>query len=266
MAISGVNMPLSPVTVAAFHYSEEHTPTAIHNHAIRSAYWALILARKHPAFNQTEPSIPKIDLELVILVCILHDMGMAHSPDLITKDKRFEVDGANIARDFLHDYISFQETSSSDDATISQGWDAHRIEVVWNAIALHATISIAAYASPEIALASMAIGADFTGPFTAPHGVITEEEYLDVEHSFPLAGLGVGTVKEVMGGFCRDKPSTTFDNFASGFGLNYGYDGHGEGIEEYHESWQQNQQVHGVLSTLESLERFMKNQTTVERP
>lgn len=75
------------------------------------------------------PQLQGRDLEAHALAAILHDLGWAETGDLVTEDKRFEVDGANAARDFL-------ETEAGD-------WDKHRLQLVWDAIALHTTPSIA---------------------------------------------------------------------------------------------------------------------------
>jgi hypothetical protein len=44
MPLSGIAFPHSPITVAAFAYTKQHTTEAVYNHCVRSAYWSLILA------------------------------------------------------------------------------------------------------------------------------------------------------------------------------------------------------------------------------
>ncbi|KEY72617.1 hypothetical protein S7711_06253 [Stachybotrys chartarum IBT 7711] len=265
MPTSGVVFPRSDIAVAAFAYSKKHTSAAVYNHAVRSAYWALILAKKHPSYNQDDPSVPRINLETVVLSCIFHDMGWSENPELVTKDIRFEVDGANVAKKFVQEYISSKNGagfSCAGSEDLEKQWDARRIDAVWYAIALHTTASIGAHASPEIALVNAGIYADFQGPRMAPAGVISEAEYLEVVRAFPLAGFGQEGVKEIICGLCRDKPSTTYDNFTAGFGMRYGYDGRGGGKEEYTRLWEQNQPLDMLLRGLSYLENLVINQAS----
>jgi hypothetical protein len=64
----------------------------------------------------------------------MHDLGfpIGHPPHskIVTTNKRFEVDGANAARNFLRENGKDGE------------WDQHRLQLVWDAIALHTIGSI----------------------------------------------------------------------------------------------------------------------------
>lgn len=72
-------------------------------------------------------------MKVVVLSCILHDMGWSETQEHRFVDKRFEVDEANVARDFIRNHDSGTEGS----------WTEARIQRSWDAIALHATPSIA---------------------------------------------------------------------------------------------------------------------------
>jgi hypothetical protein len=61
---------------------------------------------------------------------MFHDMGLTHQHS--SAQERFEVDGANAARDFLRSHAIAQED----------------IETVWTAIALHTTPSIPQHMHP----------------------------------------------------------------------------------------------------------------------
>ena len=76
----------------------------------------------------------KFDPELLYAGAMFHDMGLtkAHSSD----DERFEVDGANAARDFLKRH----------------GITQTDIDTVWTAIALHTTPGIPKHMHPVVAL------------------------------------------------------------------------------------------------------------------
>lgn len=135
-------------------------------------------------------------------------MGWDTTKSLISKDKRFEVDVANIARDFI---IAHFQTEG--------GWDerGRRLQMVWDAIALHTMTSIAAYKEPEVALVHFGIMADFFGP-NFPGGAISVEEYKEVVAAFPRVGFTDALVQAFCG-LCRDKPEATFNNDIKDFDL-----------------------------------------------
>lgn len=166
----------------------------------------------------------------------------------LSTDKRFEVDGANIARDFVIAH-----------AASDTPWEAARLDRLWTAIALHTTPSIALHAAPETALVNMAITADFAGVYWSPddaQGPITLEEYRAVTNAFPRGGFNRQGVKDIMCGLCRRKPETTYDNFVGLFGRKYGYNGEGKGREEYTKLWEDNQVVERLLQGLDALDRL----------
>ena len=76
---------------------------------------------------------------------MFHDMGPIKKYSSATE--RFEVDGANAARDFLRQH-------SIDEASI---------DVVWDAIALHTTPGILRHKKPEVALVTAGVDMDVLG-------------------------------------------------------------------------------------------------------
>ncbi|KAI1451494.1 hypothetical protein F4805DRAFT_451291 [Annulohypoxylon moriforme] len=264
----GIKFPHSPITVAALEYTKRHTTEAMYNHCIRAAYWALILAKKLPDFSsltspspeQSHSSSPprRLNLETVVLATILHDMGWATTKELLSKDKRFEVDGANLAYEFVGRYVEEGGEGAGN-------WVGHehgnRKEIVWNAIALHCTGSIALHhPKPEVALAHLAIMSDFMGPKFPPGDgkVITVEEYKAVLNAFPFKGFGKEGLKEIMCGICREKPETTYDNFVGGFGARFGVDGKGTGAEEFKQEIEKRDPVGTLLGGLDYLEGLLR--------
>ncbi|KAI1084390.1 hypothetical protein F5B20DRAFT_294292 [Whalleya microplaca] len=262
---SGITFPNSPITAAAFAYTQQHTTEPVYNHCVRSAYWALILAHNLPAFAAADSDGRKPDLETVVLACVLHDMGWASTPGLRSKDRRFEVDGADIAKRWVREYVKEREHDHKHDhdhdgAAAKEGggkWDAHRQDLIWSSIALHTTGSIALHAAPETALAHLGIMADFAGPLF-PGGAISEAAYREVLGLFPLAGFDSAACKEILCGICRDKPATTFDNFVSEFGREFGLDGKGGGKEEFRREWEEALPSKKLLSGLDYLNELVK--------
>ncbi|KIV96058.1 hypothetical protein PV10_03640 [Exophiala mesophila] len=220
LPISQALIPTTPLTLQAYSYINQHTSEATRHHVLRSASFAMLLARKFPPL-----ATANLDVEAVALSAILHDMGWATTKSLLSSDKRFEVDGANIARTFIQ--------SSAQDP-----WDKHRLQLVWDAIALHTTASIAHHKEPEVLATQLGIMADFFGPnLPIPGNLITVEEYKEIVHAFPRSNFKNELI-HIMCGLCRDKPQTTFDNFVSDFGVIYGLDGHGTGKEDFLKSVQ----------------------------
>ncbi|KAM3515629.1 hypothetical protein MY11210_000807 [Beauveria gryllotalpidicola] len=246
----GVEFPRTKIVNAALEFAKDHCNVLTFNHAVRSAYWAAIIAKKDASLAGSN-----LDLELVVLSCILHDMGWAETEDLLSSDKRFEVDGANIARDFIH---TFKAQQQGPDAS---AWDQNRIQRCWDAVALHTTFSIARYAAPEVAVAACGILADFQGPYfpNGPGGgdnLITLDEYSAVMGLFPRAGFTVDGFTHLMCGICRNKGPTTFDNFVGDFGARYGVDAAGTGKEAFSQARGEANVVDLLLGGLNALEKL----------
>src|SRR4051794_33014969 len=72
----------------------------------------------------------RFDRELLYAGAMFHDMGL--TPGHSSADQRFEVDGANAARDFLRGHAIGQQD----------------VETVWAAIALHTTPGIPQHLHP----------------------------------------------------------------------------------------------------------------------
>ena len=85
------------------------------------------------------------DLELLYAGAMFHDLGLTQR--YRTSTLRFEVDGANAAREFL-----FQ-----------RGVDKADADKVWLSIALHTTPGIPQFLDPEIALVTAGVETDVVG-------------------------------------------------------------------------------------------------------
>jgi hypothetical protein len=158
----GVTIPDTPLITAALQFARDVSTDSTYNHIVRSFLFGFIIADKLPHTAER-------DREAHAIAAILHDVGfpIGHPPhsDIISPDKRFEVDGAHAARKFL------QEHGKSDD------WDKHRLQLVWDAIALHTIGSVVFEKEPEVQACAYGIWADFQGPDRVPGGVFTWEEY-----------------------------------------------------------------------------------------
>jgi hypothetical protein len=85
------------------------------------------------------------DLELLYVAAMFHDLGLTER--YRTSKLRFEVDGANAARDFL----------------LQRGVDPANARTVWLSIALHTTPGVPQFLEPEIALVNAGVETDVVG-------------------------------------------------------------------------------------------------------
>lgn len=133
----------------------------------------------------------KYDPELLYVGALFHDMGLM--PDYSSATERFEVDGANEARDFLTGY-------GIADADIDQ---------VWDAIALHTTPGIPRHKKPVVALVTRGVEMDVLG---LAYDDFTRDEREAVVKAHPRdANFKDGIIAAFAQG-TRLKPETTFGN------------------------------------------------------
>ena len=249
LTISNLSIPDTPLIVSALSYAKENVNLATLNHVIRSTYFTLLLRQKIPYFaNSTEVE----DDELIVIACILHDLGWAITPGLRSENKRFEVDSADLAKAFVvsHVNITSKKTKYGDSE-----WNKHRLELLWNSVALHTSRSINQYAHPTIALISQGILADFTGPnysWAGQGGYVTVDEYKEIATVFAREEFKDAFV-DIMCSLCREKKQTVWDNFVGDFGREFGLDGKGTGKEEFSKEWEANRTWRRQLGGLDCL-------------
>ena len=85
------------------------------------------------------------DLELLYAGAMFHDLGLTQR--YRTSTLRFEVDGANAAREFL----------------LQRGVDKADVDKVWLGIALHTTPGVPEFLAPEVALVTAGVETDVLG-------------------------------------------------------------------------------------------------------
>jgi hypothetical protein len=122
---------------------------------------------------------------------MFHDMGLtrAHS----SANERFEVDGANAARDFLRSHHISQQD----------------IDVVWTAIALHTTPGIPQHMHPVVALVTAGVEMDVLG-LTYPEYPAVEREAVVRAH--PRTEHFKEDIIQAFYDGIKHKPQTTFGN------------------------------------------------------
>ncbi|KAH9888226.1 hypothetical protein F4778DRAFT_786041 [Xylariomycetidae sp. FL2044] len=205
--IANITVIDTPLVREARAYARAHTSSdAIWNHVMRG--WLLgaaLLAR-----NATLRAA--VDPEVHALAALLHDLGWDRTPGAptVSADRRFEVDGAVAARDFIRERGDPRAWGAGD------GDGRRRTQLVWDAITLHTQPSIYTYKEPDVAVVGQGILADFAGPSFG----ITEAEYADVVRAFPRVGFVEG-VNDTFVWLCQTKPQTTYDTFMQAWGDNF---------------------------------------------
>jgi hypothetical protein len=199
--LAGITVPDTPLITQSLAYARTYSDDMTYHHIVRSWLFGTIIA-------PYMPNASTADREISAVAAILHDLCWDPNGALVTPDKRFEVDSAYAARNFLKT------------AGVAPEWDARKVQLVWDAIALHTTVSIALHKEPEVVATSVGIAADIGGPERIGGGALTRETYDRVVEVYPLLNLKEG-LKEHMCGFCKSKPETTFDNWVGEIGERY---------------------------------------------
>ena len=131
------------------------------------------------------------DRELLYAGAMFHDMGLTHQHS--SPHERFEVDGANAARDFLR----------------GQGLSPHDIDTVWTAIALHTTPGIPEHMHPVVALVTAGVEMDVLG---LAYDTFSDAEREAVVRAHPRDDHFKEDILQTFYDGIKHKPDTTFGN------------------------------------------------------
>ncbi|OAS14841.1 HD domain-containing protein [Paenibacillus oryzisoli] len=177
--IADIKIPDSKLAVEAAELLREHGDELLWNHSNRVFLFASIQGNMQQI---------KYDSELLYISSLFHDLGL--TPAYRSPDKRFEVDGANAARDFLR----------------SRGVPEDSIRLVWDAVALHTTIGIVEYKESEAALMNFGVGYDVVGK---NFDLISEDTRQQIIQAFPRNQFKHNILHAFLEGF-KHKPETTY--------------------------------------------------------
>jgi hypothetical protein len=181
-AVDGIRIPDSRLAREITQFVRNTESGLLFHHSSRVYYWGA-LAGKRRGF--------KFDRELLYAGAMFHDMGLtpAHS----SANERFEVDGANAARDFLR----------------SRGIGQDDIDTVWTAIALHTTPGIPQHMHPVVALVTAGVEMDVLGLNYAEY---SDDEREAIVHAHPRSGQFKEDIIQAFYDGIKHKPDTTFGN------------------------------------------------------
>jgi hypothetical protein len=180
--IAGTGIPDSKLCKELTELVRDTEPELLFNHSSRVyCFGALTGLRRGLRF----------DCELLYAGAMFHDMGLTRRYS--SRTERFEVDGANAARDFLK---AHKIAPSS-------------IDLVWTAIALHTTPGIPVHMHPIIALVTAGVEMDVLGiayddfPAAQREAVVT---------AYPRSQHFKEDIIQAFYDGIKDKPDTTFGN------------------------------------------------------
>ncbi|MGB6514835.1 MAG: HD domain-containing protein [Mycobacterium sp.] len=134
--IAGIVIPDTPLVREITEYIRDTEDDLLFNHSRRVFLFGALQGRR----RGLQP-----DLELLYAGAMFHDIGLTEG--FRSSMLRFEVDGANAARDFL----------------LPRGVDDTAARKVWLSIALHTTPGVPEFLEPEIALVTAGVETDVLG-------------------------------------------------------------------------------------------------------
>ncbi|OBK49269.1 diguanylate cyclase [Mycobacterium gordonae] len=134
--IAGIAIPDTPLVREVTDYIRATEDDLLFDHSRRVFLFGALQGRR----RGLQP-----DLELLYVGAMFHDIGLTER--YRTSMLRFEVDGANAARDFL----------------LERGYDPAEARKVWLGIALHTTPGVPEFLDPEIALVTAGVETDVLG-------------------------------------------------------------------------------------------------------
>ena len=177
--ISGIKIPDSKIAREATELVRQHETEMLFNHSVRVYMFGALKGLRQEM---------KFDRELLYVASLFHDLGLVDAYH--TETKRFEVDGADAAREFLR----------------SHGIPNSKADLVWEAIALHTTPGVPQYMRPEIALTNAGVLVDVVG---IGYDEYTAEQRGQVITAFPRGDFKNEFIK-IQRCSALKKPSTTF--------------------------------------------------------
>jgi HD domain len=140
------------------------------------------------AAEQGRQQTLRFDPELLYVAAAFHDLGLLKK--FSSENERFEVDGANAARQFLASH------------NVPEG----QVETVWQAIALHTTPGVTHYMRPEVALLNSGVLLDVLGKGFDQFPPDLRDE---IVARYPRRNFKQDFIKAYFAGFAN-KPWTTY--------------------------------------------------------
>jgi hypothetical protein len=177
--IAGITIPDTDLVREATSLVRKAADDTLFNHSRRVFLWGTLKAAARGL---------DVDPELAYVGGLFHDLGL--TPAYATKDRRFELDGAEAARDFL----------------LQHGRCEQEARDVWLAIALHTTPEVPFHLAPEVAVVTLGVETDVLG-FDLDE--ITGRQRAEVVAAHPRPDFKSRILQAFYQGMA-DRPDTTF--------------------------------------------------------
>jgi hypothetical protein len=181
-SIEGISIPDSKLAREITELVRDTETDLLFHHSSRVYFWGALAGKRRGL---------KFDAELLYAGAMFHDVGLM--PGHGSAHDRFEVDGANAARDFLQ----------------ARGIAQQDVEVVWTAIALHTTPGIPQYMHPVIALVTAGVEMDVLG---IAYGDYSEAQRSAIVKAHPRTAHFKDDIIQAFYDGIKQKPETTFGN------------------------------------------------------
>jgi len=183
-AIAGITIPDGTLANDATILVREIEPDLLYHHSLRVFVFGSLQGQRRGL---------DYDPELLYVGAMFHDVGLVEGHR--SKADRFEVDGANAAREFLK----------------QRGVSPEDVRVVWDAIALHTTPGIPEHKEPEVALVTAGVELDVLG---IGYHDIPDMQRQQVLSALPRVNFNQQII-EAFGAGIAHKPQTAFGNVKS---------------------------------------------------
>jgi hypothetical protein len=182
LVVEGIGIPDSKLARDITEFVRDTESPLLFHHSSRVYYFGALTGKRRAL---------SCDPELLYAGAMFHDLGL--TPRHSSKQERFEVDGANAAREFLRSH----RIPDSD------------IDQVWTSIALHTTPGIPQHMHPVVALVTAGVEMDVLG--------LAYREYGDAERDAVVRAhpRSVHFKEDIIQAFydgIKHKPETTFGN------------------------------------------------------
>ena len=183
----GVAVPGSRIAREAAELLRDTGHNLLFQHSHRVYFWAALLGHREKL---------AYDPELLYVAAMFHDFGLTKG--FQQSQLRFEVDGANAARDFLR----------------SHGIAEADAQKTWAAIAFHTTPGIPEFLHAEASLLHVGAGLDVAGKH---YTRFTDEELAAVTSAYPREETFKSDIVDMFYEGLKHRPASTFGTFNDDF-------------------------------------------------
>jgi hypothetical protein len=190
--VGGEALPDTGIAKAAVKLGRGAMPPYLFNHCMRTYLFGAMSARLDGL---------SFDEEMIFVAAALHDMGLIEQYS--SKDLPFEMDSADAAKRFLE----------------AHGVKGARIDLVWNAVAMHSSVLVA-HQPAQTALVARGAAADVVGS-----GVkgLPQDKVQEALSAFPRLGFK-SEFEGLLLDYCRRKPFAQIGTWTDDFCRRHNHD------------------------------------------